>query len=293
MIPLAIGLALAAAVLHGTWNVLVKVSGDPMGTFRRATIFAALVTTPVALAAWLVSGRPAFTPAAAGLAALSAALELVYLWLLSTAYRRGELSVVYPIARGSAPLLAVVAGIGVLGERLAPAQLAGVALLLLGILGVTLPQTSGRATVPALLTGVSIAAYSAVDRVGVRLSSPLLYGWLLIALLAGGLAVSMWISARLEQRRLRSPEVARTEGPQPAPVTWRQGAVIGVFMWSGYLLVLAALSIAPLAVVAPVRETAVVAVAVWGVWQMGERKGAALKLLGASATLLGVALLAL
>ncbi len=292
MIPLAIGLALAAAVLHGTWNVLVKVSGDPMGTFQRATIFAAVVTTPIALAAWLVSGRPAFTPAAAGLAALSAALELVYLWLLSTAYRRGELSVVYPIARGSAPLLAVVAGIGVLGERLAPAQLAGVALLLLGILGVTLPQTSGRATVPALLTGVSIAAYTAVDRVGVRLSSPLLYGWLLIVLLAGGLAISMWVSAWLEKRRVPL-EPERPEVRESPPVTWRQGAVIGVFMWTGYLLVLAALSIAPLAVVAPVRETAVVAVAVWGVWQLGERKGAALKLLGAGATLLGVALLAL
>jgi drug/metabolite transporter (DMT)-like permease len=284
---------LAAAVLHGTWNVLVKVSGDPMSTLRRATIFAALATTPVAFATWLMTGRPGFTPAAAGLAAVSAALELIYLWLLSAAYRRGELSVVYPIARGSAPLLAVVAGIGVLGERLAPAQLAGVALLLLGILGVTIPQTSGRATVPALLTGVSIAAYTAVDRIGVRLSSPLLYGWLLIALLAGGLAISMWVSAKLASRRVSSPDADPLSGREGRPITWGQAAVIGIFMWSGYLLVLAALSIAPLSVVAPVRETAVVAVAVWGVWKLHERKGAPLKLLGATATLIGVALLAL
>jgi drug/metabolite transporter (DMT)-like permease len=284
---------LAAAVLHGTWNVLVKVSGDPMSTFRRATIFAALATTPVALAAWLMTGRPGFTPAAAGLAAVSAALELAYLWLLSAAYRRGELSVVYPIARGSAPLLAVVAGIGVLGERLAPAQLAGVVLLLLGIIGVTIPQTSGRATVPALLTGVSIAAYTAVDRVGVRLSSPLMYGWLLIALIAGGLAISMWASAKLANRRISRPDAEPSASREGRQIPWRQAAVIGVFMWSGYLLVLAALSIAPLAVVAPVRETAVVAVAVWGVWKLNERKGAPLKLLGATATLVGVALLAL
>jgi drug/metabolite transporter (DMT)-like permease len=76
-------------------------------------------------------------------------------------------------------------------------------------------------------------------------------------------------------------------------VTWREGAVIGVFMWTAYLLVLVALSIAPLSVVAPVRETAVVAVAVWGIWKLRERKSAPLKLLGAIATLAGVALLAL
>lgn len=293
MIGLAIGLALAAAALHGTWNVLVKVSGDPLATFRRATIFAALVVTPITLVVWLIAGRPGLAPAAAGLAAISTVLELAYLWLLSAAYQRGELSVVYPIARGSAPLLAVAAGIGVLGERLAPAQLVGVALLLAGILAVTLPQTSGRATVPALLTGVSIAAYTAVDRIAVRLSPPWLYGWFLIVLLAGGLVISTWVSAKLAARRRRSAAVVEPLTGERPQLTWPQAAVIGVFMWSAYLLVLVALSIAPLSVVAPVRETAVVAVAVWGVWKLRERKGAALKLLGASATLVGVALLAL
>ena len=89
MIAIAIGLALAAAVLHGTWNVLVKVSGDPMRTFQRATIFAALAITPITLVAWLLTGRPGLTPGAAGFAAVSAALELCYLLLLSAAYRRG------------------------------------------------------------------------------------------------------------------------------------------------------------------------------------------------------------
>jgi drug/metabolite transporter (DMT)-like permease len=285
MTALAIGLALAAAAVHGTWNVLVKVSGDPMRTFRRATVVAALVITPITAVVWLIAGRPSLAPSAAGFAAVSAGLELLYLVLLSAAYRRGELSVVYPIARGSAPLLAVAAGLGLLGERLTLGQMAGVALLLLGILAVTLPQTSGRATIPALLTGVSIAAYSAVDRVGVRLSTPWLYGWLLIVLLAIGLLIMEWVTSRL-----RHKEIAEPAAP---PVRWPQATVIGIFMWGGYLLVLAALSIAPLSVVAPVRETAIVAVAVWGVWKLRERKGAALKLLGASATLIGVVLLAL
>ena len=285
MTALAIGLALAAAAIHGTWNVLVKVSGDPMRTFRRATVVAALVITPITAVAWVITGRPSLTPTAAGLAAVSAGLELLYLVLLSAAYRRGELSVVYPIARGSAPLLAVAAGLGLLGERLTLGQMTGVALLLLGILAVTLPQTSGRATIPALLTGVSIAAYSAVDRVGVRLSTPWLYGWLLIALLAIGLVIMEWVTSRLRHETIAEPEAP--------PVRWPQATLIGIFMWGGYLLVLAALSIAPLSVVAPVRETAIVAVAVWGVWKLRERKGAALKLLGASATLIGVVLLAL
>jgi drug/metabolite transporter (DMT)-like permease len=283
LIPVAIALALAAAALHGTWNVLVKVSGDPLRTFQRATAAGALLMTPPALVAWLLTGRPVLTWAAAGLAALSALLELAYVVLLSAAYRRGEISVVYPIARGSAPLLAVIAGFGILGERLAAAQLVGVGLLLFGILAVTLPQTSGRATVPALLTGVAIASYSAVDRVGVRLAAPWLYGWLLLVLLAGGLAIAVWAA------RDRAGDSVRA---LPPPIAWRQAAVIGLLIWGGYLLVLLALSIAPLSVVAPVRETAVVAVTVWGVWRLHERRAAPLKLSGALATVLGVVFLA-
>jgi drug/metabolite transporter (DMT)-like permease len=287
LITIAIVLALVAAALHGTWNVIVKLSGDPTSTLTRATAAGALFTTPPAFVAWLVTGRPGLSIEAAGLAALSALLELIYIFLLSAAYRRGELSVVYPIARGSAPLLAVLIGLGLLGERLAAPQLLGVGLLLAGILAVTLPQTSGRATLPALLTGVFIAAYTAVDRVGVRLAAPWLYGWLLVSLMATGLLVTQWVRARLA----RSTGKPGREAPPP-PVTWRQAAVVGLFMWVGYLLVLVALSLAPLSVVAPVRETAVVAVAVWGVWKLRERRAAALKLSGAVATLLGVALLA-
>jgi drug/metabolite transporter (DMT)-like permease len=267
-------LALAAAAIHGTWNVLVKVSGDPMATFKRSTIVAALLVTPPTAVAWVLSGRPGLSPAAAGWCALSALLELTYLWLLAAAYRRGDLSAVYPIARGSAPLLAVAAGLGLLHEKLTAVQFAGVGILLLGIIAVAVAQSTGRATVPALLTGVAIASYTSVDRVGVRLSTPWLYGWLLIVLLAVSVPVSMWIAARVT-------------------LSLAKAMLIGIFMWGGYLLVLWALSLAPLSVVAPVRETAVVGVAVWGVWRLRERKGAAMKLSGALATLIGVVLLAL
>jgi drug/metabolite transporter (DMT)-like permease len=276
-------------LLHGTWNVLVKVSADPMATFQRATLAAVLLATPAAAVAWLWTGRPGLAPAAAGWCALSGVLEVAYLWFLAAAYRRGELSAVYPIARGSAPLLAVIAGLGLLNERLTAIQLAGVGLLLLGILAVALSQATGRATIPALLTGVTIAAYSAVDRVGVRLTTPWLYGWLLIVLMAVGIPVSKWIAARLTAGRRTAPQLSG----EAAPMSRTQTLAIGIFMWSAYLMVLWALSIAPLSVVAPVRETSVVGVAVWGIWRLRERGAVPMKLAGAVATLAGVAMLAL
>jgi drug/metabolite transporter (DMT)-like permease len=283
MIALAVAMALVAAVFHGTWNVLVKVSGDPITTFRRATAMAAVVATASLVPAWLVFGRPALSLAAVALCVLSSVLETAYLWLLSSAYRHGDLSTVYPIARGSAPLISVFVGLLLLGERLSAPQLVGVGLLLVGILSVTISQARGRATLPALMTGVAIATYSSVDRIGVRLATPWLYAWLLFTLMAIALPVSIWIASALG--RYRPPQSVQ----QP---TWRQALLIGAFFWAGYFLVLWALSLAPLAVVAPVREIAIVAVAVWGVWRLRERERAAIKLSGALATLAGVALLA-
>jgi drug/metabolite transporter (DMT)-like permease len=258
-----------------------------MATFQRATIAAALIVTPLTAVAWLLDGHPAMPAAAVGWCALSTAIELAYLWLLAAAYRRGELSAVYPIARGSAPLLAVVVGLGLLRETLTPVQLAGVGFLLAGILTVAVSQASGRGVVPALLTGVAIAAYTAVDRVGVRLTTPWLYGWLLVALLAVAVPISTWVASRLAPARAR-PEPSSERAPRRM-----QWIVIGIFMWGGYLLVLWALSLAPLSVVAPVRETSIVGVAVWGVWRLRESRGATVKLAGALGTLIGVSLLAL
>lgn len=281
MIAGAIALSLAAAAIHATWNVLVKASGDPITTFRRANIAAAAISTAIAIPAWFILNRPLLPAAAIGFCFASATLETTYLWLLSTAYRRGELSVVYPIARGTAPLLAVTVGIVVLGERLATVQFVGVALLLLGIVAVSVSEARGRATIPALLTGVAIAGYTSVDRVGVRLGEPWLYAWLLFVLIACELAMSTWIASAV-----------RKNGRVAEPPAWSQSALIGILVWGGYVLVLYALTLAPLAVVAPVREVAIVGVAIWGVLRLRERERVAMKLSGALATVLGVALLA-
>ena len=281
MVAVGVGLALFAAALHGTWNVLVKVSGDPLATFRRATLMSAVVATVVLVPELFFLGRPAVSPWAVLLCCISSVLETTYLVLLSTAYRRGELSAVYPIARGSAPLPAVLVGLVLLGEQLSTVQLLGVALLLVGILAVTFAQATGKATLPALLTGVAIASYTSVDRIAVRLTAPWFYGWLLFTLMAIELPLVLAVMSRF---------VAEVGGGEQ--LAWGKAGVIGAFMWAGYFLVLWALSLAPLAVVAPVRETAVVAVAVWGVWRLRERGHAGWKLSGAVATLAGVALLA-
>ncbi|HEV2477985.1 MAG TPA: EamA family transporter, partial [Candidatus Dormibacteraeota bacterium] len=216
MIAAGVGLALLAAALHGTWNVILKVSGDPLLTFRRATLMSGVVATIALVPEVVFLGRPSISPAAVGLCALSSVLETTYLVLLSTAYRRGELSAVYPIARGSAPLLAVAIGLVLLGERLSVTQLAGVALLLVGILAVAISQAGGRATLPALLTGVTIATYTSVDRLGVRLTEPWFYGWLLFALMAIELPLALAVVKPLTRSTTR----------QDVP-SWRKSVLIG------------------------------------------------------------------
>src|SRR5436190_11694593 len=94
----------------------------------------AVVMVPGGIAGWLLIGRPALAVQTFGLAAVSGAIEGLYFVLLSAAYRRGDLSVVYPIARGTAPLLAVAAGVLVLGETLGPVGALGVAAVLAGLL---------------------------------------------------------------------------------------------------------------------------------------------------------------
>jgi drug/metabolite transporter (DMT)-like permease len=205
---------------------------------------------------------------------LSGLFELAYFVFLSEGYRRGDLSVVYPIARGTAPVLAVLAGLLLLREHVSTVQLAGVLCLLAGIWAVRRPRAAGPATGWALITGVCIASYTTIDRIGVRLGPPWLYGWAVFFFTCVFLLA--WL-------RLRS-------GPLEWPASWRSTFGVGFLMTSTYVLVLFALSIAPLAVIAPLRESSIVLVALWGVFRMREREGWALKLAGAAATVAGAAL---
>jgi uncharacterized membrane protein len=259
------------------------------------------------------------------LAIVSGFLEAAYFVLLASAYSRGPLSLVYPLARGSAPLLAVLVGIGLLGEQLVPLALAGVASLLLGILLVSRPWRALRAAGAehrgaigfALATGASIAAYSAVDRVGVRLTEPWLYGSILAVVATTTLATTVVVGRRLGVLA-PAPKPAPTPVSPPGPLM-RGGAVAadspgrasggpgrhaglardaiaGVLSLGAYLLVLFAYAIAPLAAVAPLRESGIVLAAAWGAVRLGEaagRRETTTRIAAAGLVVVGAVLLAL
>jgi drug/metabolite transporter (DMT)-like permease len=295
--PLVFGLVAGAAILHVAWNVLLKTAGDPLRAAGIGLLAASVLIVPGAAIGWLLAGQPPIPPEAILLGAVSGVLEAAYFTLLAAAYRRGDLSVVYPIARGTAPLLAVAVGIGVLGERLGTLGIAGVAALLVGLLALQRPWRFLRRAVPgrpgpdpavgfALATGVMIASYSAVDRVGARLVEPWLYAGLIWAF--GTVFLWAWIVA---VDRVRS-------GPSHggAPLDVRKAAVGGVMTLAAYLLILTAFSVAPLTAVAPLRESAIVLASGWGTLRLGEAAGgreAALRIAASAVVVLGAVFLAL
>lgn len=275
--PLAVlPLVLLAAVFHATWNALLKASENPLALATRAVSWGTVVSLPPVAVAWVVAGRPVLPLAGWLLALASALLELFYFITLSTAYRRGELSVVYPIARGTAPLLAVLVGLVLLGERIHATAGLGVVALIVGIWAVRRPSAAGAALWPALVTGVMIAAYTSLDRIGVRLGPPWIYGWLLW--LFGAIFLIAYTTVR------RVPGSRLTNEP-------KLSITVGVLMTAAYFMILFALSVAPLAIVAPLRESAIVLVTAWGIWRLRERRGAWLRVAGAVAIVAGIALL--
>ena len=277
--PLAVlPLVLLAAIFHATWNALLKASENPLSLATRAVSWGTVISLPLVAVAWVVAGRPGLPLAGWLLALASAFLELLYFITLSTAYRRGELSVVYPIARGTAPLLAVLVGLTLLGERLHVAAVFGIVCLVVGIWVVRRPSNAGSALAPALLTGVLIAAYTSLDRIGVRLGPPWLYGWLLWFF--GAIFLVAFSTIR------RVPGSRLTDEPAIS-------LVVGVLMTAAYFMILFALSVAPLAIIAPLRESAIVLVTAWGIWRLGERRGAWIRVAGALTIVAGVALLAI
>jgi len=295
--PIVFVLVAGSAVLHVAWNVLLKTAGEP---FRAATIgmsTAGAIIIPAAIVGWFAIGRPSIPPQAIALGIASGVLEAAYFVFLAAAYRRGDLSVVYPIARGTAPLLAVAVGIFILGERLGPEGLVGVGFLLIGLLMLQRPWRYFRRSADgggwdpavgfALLTGVMIAAYSAVDSVGSKLVEPWFYAGLIWA--SGVFFLWVWAIVIGAARRWRVDDAE-------ARFDTRRAAIGGLITLAAYLLILAAFSVAPLTAVAPLRESAIVIASAWGTLRLGEGadRGEAARRISASVlVVLGAVLLAL
>lgn len=116
MDPAIIGLVAVSAVLHLAWNVRLKTAGDPLRAATIGMLAASIWIVPAGIAVWWVSGRAPLPPEGIALGVASGFVEAAYFIFLAAAYRRGDLSVVYPLARGTAPLLAVLIGVVLLGS---------------------------------------------------------------------------------------------------------------------------------------------------------------------------------
>jgi len=286
--PFVIAVVAVSAALHVAWNVRLKTAGDPLKAATVGMLAATVGIVPAGIAAWLVTGRPALPVEGVLLGVTSGVVEAGYFVLLSAAYRRGDLSVVYPIARGTAPLLAVAIGVGLFGERLGVPGSVGVVLLLIGFTLLQRPwqalRGGGRGLDPAiafaLATGVTIATYSALDRLGTRLIDPLPYAAILWVTSAAVLVVWVRFIAGGDVLAGGRAEIQRA-------------AIGGWLTLAAYLLILWALSVAPLSGVAPLRESASVFAAAWGSVRLGEAvsRREAWRRIGASALIVGGAIL--
>jgi uncharacterized membrane protein len=284
--PVVVAVVALSAILHVAWNVRLKTAGDPLRAATVGMVAASLGIMPVGIVAWWVAGRPPVPPEGVALGVVSGIVEAGYFVLLSAAYRRGDLSVVYPIARGTAPLLAVAIGVAVLGERLGVGGSLGVLALVAGVLVLQQPWRAlrGHGLDPsvafALATGVTIATYSALDRVGTRLIDPLPYAAILTV--TSCVALLLWV-------RLVGGGSLLAGGRDAI-----RSAVVGGWLAMGaYVLILWALSVAPLSGVSPLRESATVFAAAWGSVRLGEAadRTDAVRRIAASVLIVGGALL--
>jgi drug/metabolite transporter (DMT)-like permease len=222
-------------VIHAVWNMLLAGARDSQAFAAIVLLVGAVAGAPVAALGWrLDSGVWPFLVA-------TSALELAYFALLAFAYTRAELSVVYPLARGLAPVLVLAGAVAFTGVGTTPRQVAGVLIVAAGILLVR-GVRRGRGTLLAVTIACAIAAYTVVDKHGVVHASPVAY--LELMSIFTGLAYAAVLVSR------------RGVAPLRAELGWRSvGAGIGTF--AAYACVLGALQLASAASVAAVRESGV------------------------------------
>jgi drug/metabolite transporter (DMT)-like permease len=273
----ALGLILIAAVCHAAWNLVTKrVAGGP----AFALVFTSMSTVlyaPIAVAALLIV-RPRLTGEAWLFVAGNGILHLSYLLALLRAYRAGDLSVVYPVARGTGPMLAALAAIVLLGERPTPLAYGGIALIGIGVFSLAGAggqaeggdgsiseegprggaHSSGAGVGWGLVTGGVIAAYTVWDKHAVSaLALPaLFYDW------AGGVVLTIGLLPFAARRR---DEVRAVWSDHR-----REALVVAVLSPLAYILVLTALASSPVSYVAPAREVSILIGAMLGARLLGE-----------------------
>lgn len=280
MTGFALLLVVVAAFCHAAWNLLAKkVCGGTAFIWIFASL-SAVVYFPLAL--WIVVvEKPLFSPIHLALIAGSAALHSVYFILLDKGYRFGDLSVIYPLARGTGPLLSVLTAIFFLEEHPTPLALAGAAFIGIGILVITGNPFSQKATsaqksiIYALFCGAAIAGYTVVDKIAVStyLLPPLLMDW----------------STNLGRVLLLTPYSIKNWEKVKEQWDAHKKEALGVAILSplAYILVLTAMVFSPVSYIAPAREVSILIGAILGAKLLSEGD-VKLRLAGAGTMMIGL-----
>jgi drug/metabolite transporter (DMT)-like permease len=267
--PLIVGLLLMAALMHASWNAILKSDQSD-----RLATFGVIMTTGTVMGLCAVPFLPWIEPAAWKYLASSVLIHVLYYTFLLKAYSYGDLSHTYPIARGLGPLLVALVSGRFIGEHLRAQDIAGVLLLSFGLIALAMPLRNvvprpgsrhGLATLFAALTGVTIAAYIIADGLGVRSAGPtfqhrLSYiAWLCVVEGPWLLVLAIALRPRTVWTHLRR--------------TWWRGMIGGVIANVGYGIAIYALVLGPMAHIAALRETSVLFGALIGTLLLGEPFG--------------------
>ncbi len=237
---------LFAALLHATWNAVIKVSGD------RLVIMGVTTATTSVLVIPFLFYLPAPAPESWPYLLSSACIHTFYMLVLIRAYGLGDFAQIYPLSRGSAPLLTAILGFLLLGESMETSEILGMMLIVAGIFGLALERSAGvlQLSRPALfyslLTGICITAYSLVDGMGVRVSGNSVSFTLWMFFLDGFLVPLL---AFLRRPRQVLKDTVR--------VVWKPGLLVSLLSTIGYAIIVWAFNQERIAPVAVLRETSV------------------------------------
>jgi drug/metabolite transporter (DMT)-like permease len=281
----ALVLVLSSAVMHATWNFIAKREHAGTPFLFLAYVVGTIAYTPAAIAILLIA-HPPLGLLTLAVVAVAVTLQTIYFSTLTAGYRAGDLSLVYPIARATGPLLATFGAIAIFGERPSALAIGGAVAIVIGALVLAGDPRSlrargaGRAVGFALATGVLIALYTLWDKTAVSLLliPPLLYDWMVIG---GQVAVVVPTAWR------NRAEVAHVWQQQRRPVV-----IVGLLSRISYLCMLTALAISPVSYVAPAREIGILFGTLLGVRVLAEGQTSR-RVAGAVAMVVGILLLAI
>ncbi len=269
MTGIALGIVLAAAFLHSSWNYLLKKSQRKIAFIWLLLLVGSIILVPMFLFFWPQGGISKtgwICVVATGI------LHALYFWFMGGAYERGDLSLVYPLARGSGPLFVPIFAVGLLHEELSILGIIGIALVIFGIYVIHLRSFSGQsfldpflamrsgASIWALCTGFAIAGYSLVDKIGVSIVPPPAYIYLM--LIITWLLLTPYVFIR--EKKWLNDEWNLNKGTI---------IVAGFLSPFTYLMILFAFKMSKVSYVVAVRELSIVFSTLYGIIWLKEKHG--------------------